>query len=324
LAGSQTSPLRQRARRGHLHRVTDTKTLKLLLVEDEVEDEQLLCEALVEIEENRQWCNWGTSSIVHVEQLSDALDCLRRGWFDVVLLNLSLPDSPALLDSFLEANAHARGAPIVVLADQEDANLANRLLREGAQDVVLKSELECSSLAHSLRYAVERQRRITALRVSPFMDDLTGVLTRHGFLTIAEHYVQLSRHNPNMLLIASIDITGMPKKTQADREARELLLIQAAEALRGFEEPCLLGRVDPCRFGLITVGLAQTTVEVLLNRAAVEIEDCAAIAGRPPATVRYSVAKLDSDMRAEQLLGEEGDEFGARTLRRMKSVMLAD
>src|ERR1700686_2289112 len=128
-----------------------------------MEDEQLLSEALSEIEENRQWCNWRTSSIVHVEQLADALDCLRRDWFDVVLLNLSLPDSPALLDSFLEANAYSRGAPIVVLADQEDENLANRLLREGAQDVVLKSELECAPLARSIRYAIERQRRMGAL-----------------------------------------------------------------------------------------------------------------------------------------------------------------
>ncbi len=305
--------------------MTDPKTLKLLLVEDDLQDEQLLSEALIEIEENRQWCNWRTSNIVHVEQLADALDCLSRDWFDVVLLNLSLPDSPALLDSFLEASAHARGAPIVVLADQEDEHLANRLLREGAQDVVLKSELECSSLAHSLRYAVERQRRTTHLRSLPFVDELTGTLTRQGFLTIAHHYVQLSRHDRKTLLMASVDIAGVPKKTQDDREARELLLIRAAEALRGvFEAPALLGRVNTCRFGLITVGLSGTTVAALLNRVAAGIEDAAASAGRPPATVRYSVAELDSNTSPEELLGEDSDEFAARTHRPVKTVMLAD
>jgi PleD family two-component response regulator len=305
--------------------VTDSKTLKLLLVEDDLDDEQLLCEALVEIEENRQWCNWRTSRIVHVEQLADALDCLHRDCFDVVLLNLSLPDSPALLDSFLEANACSRGTPIVVLADQEDGNLANRLLREGAQDVVLKSELECSSLARSLRYAVERQRRTTHLRSSPFVDELTRTLTRQGFLTIADHYVQLSRHDRKMLLLVSVEITGVPKKTQNDREARELLLIRAAEALQGiFEAPALLGRVGTCRFGLITVGLTETGVEALLNRVAADIEDAAASGGRPPATVRYSVAELDSDTGPEKLLGEDGDEFSVRTHGPMKTVMLAD
>jgi PleD family two-component response regulator len=305
--------------------VTDSKNLKLLLVEDDLEDEQLLSEALNEIEENRQWCNWRTSSIVHVEQLSDALECLRRDWFDVVLLNLSLPDSPALLDSFLEANAHAGGVPIVVLADQEDENLANRLLREGAQDIVLKTQLEPGSLAHSLRYAIERQRRNAALRSSPFVDDLTGALTRQGFLTIAEHYARLSRHSPKTLLLASLEIVNLPKKTQDDREASELLLIRAADILCGvFEAPSLLGRVDHCRFGLIAVGLTETTVEALLNRVATSIEDAAMSGGRPPATVRYSVAELDSETGPEELLGGDGNEFAARTHRRMKTVMLAD
>jgi DNA-binding NarL/FixJ family response regulator len=128
-------------------------------VEDDFDDEQLLGEAFIEIQENRQWCNWRTANIVQVEQLVDAVDCLRRDKFDVVLLNLSLPDSPTLLASFLNVHANADGAPIVVLADEVDENLANRLLREGAQDVLVKPELECAPLARSIRYAVERQRR---------------------------------------------------------------------------------------------------------------------------------------------------------------------
>ena len=152
-------------------------------MEDDLEDEQLLCEALIEIEEQRQWCNWRSSSVVQVERLADALDCLRRQAFDIILLNLSLPDSPVLLDSFLETNAASKGAPIVVLADEPDENLANWLLREGAQDVLLKRELECAPLARSLRYAIERQRKIETLRASPFLDELTGALTEQEFQT---------------------------------------------------------------------------------------------------------------------------------------------
>ena len=165
-----------------LLRVRDSKTLKLLIVEDSLEDEQLLCEALLEIEENRQWCNWRSSSIVPVDRLSDALDCVRRDSFDAILLNLSLPDSPALLDSFLDVSACAGSTPILVLADEPDENLANRLLREGAQDVLVKSELECAPLARAIRYAIERQRELDAARASAFVDHLTGVLTRDAFL----------------------------------------------------------------------------------------------------------------------------------------------
>lgn len=294
-------------------------------MEDDLEDEELLSEALIEIEEHRQWCNWRTSSIVHVEQLADALDCLRQEWFDVILLNLSLPDSPALLDTFLEANACAQGAPIVVLADEEDENLANRLLREGAQDILLKSELECAGLARSLRYAVERQRRTEALRSSPFVDDLTGALTGRAFLTIAGHYAQLARQSRARLLMASLEISRFEENTQADREARELLLIRAAEVLRSaFEAPALIGRIGRARFGLVTAGLTGTIVEAMLNRVAFEIEDWALGGGSHPASARFSVAELDPETNLEEILGENGDEFAAKTQRRTKTVMLAD
>src|ERR1700693_325465 len=162
--------------------MSNSKSLKVLLVEDDPEDEHLLSEALLEIEENRQWCNWRTAGVVHVEQLADALHCLRNDWFDVVLLNLTLPDSPVLLDSFHQVNDCARAAPIIVLADEDDPNLANLLLREGAQDVLLKAELECAPLARSLRYAIERQHRVAMLAPSRLQDDLTEAVDRPRFL----------------------------------------------------------------------------------------------------------------------------------------------
>jgi PleD family two-component response regulator len=285
--------------------VAESKTLKLLVIEDDLEGEALLCEALIEIEEHRQWCNWRTASIVHVEQLSDALDCLRQDWFDAVLLNLSLPDSPVLLDSFLEVTACAPGTPIVVLADEEDDNLANRLLREGAQDVLLKSELECAPLARSLRYAIERQRTIKALTCSTLIDDLTGMLTRPGFFTAAQHYRHLSRHSRMNLILSVIEIKDFHEKTSEDRDFRELLLIRAGEVLRSeFPPPAMIGRLDRWRFGLITAGLTDTRVENLLSQAVAQIEDTATNGLRQIATVYFSSAELYPEDNLEELLSD--------------------
>jgi two-component system cell cycle response regulator len=288
--------------------VADSRALKLLLVEDDLEDEQLVCEALIEIEEQRQWCNWRSSSVVQVDRLSDALDCLRRQAFDVILLNLSLPDSPILLDSFLETNAQSNGAPIVVLGDEEDENLANWLLREGAQDVLLKRELECAPLARSLRYAIERQRKIETLRASPFLDELTGTLTEQAFFTMARHSAQLSRQSRSVLLAGSVDIGEIPEETQHDREVRELILIRAAEALRQtFQAPALVGRLGQRCFGLVLAGMTELAAENLLHRAAVEIE----------AAVSVSFQELDLDTDIEQ-------QFTAGTRQRAKAAILAD
>jgi DNA-binding NarL/FixJ family response regulator len=266
--------------------VPDSKTLKLLLVEDDLEDEQLLCEALIEIEENRQWCNWRSCGIVHVAHLADAVHCLRQERFDVVLLNLSLPDSPALIDTFLDLHAAAGETPIVVLADAPDENLANRLLREGAQDILTKSELECEPLARAIRYAIERQRRAQAVRASALIDDLTGVLSREAFLSIATHYLLLSLQ----LLAASLEVISN------DRDARKPLLIHAAEVLgAAFEAPCIIGRWHPSRFCVLTAGLTRTTVEAILYRAAASIG----------VEVRFSVTPVDARADLDEILSGE-------------------
>ena len=249
--------------------MTDSKTLELLLVEDSLEDEQLLCDALLEIEENRQWGNWRRSNVVPVDQLSDALDCLRRDSFDAILLNLSLPDSPALLDTFfdlragLDGSASAAGIPILILADEADENLANRLLREGAQDVLVKSEIECAPLARAIRYAIERQRSVGAARAAALIDPLTGVLTRDAFLNVTAY-----RGRQDLLALVEIP---------TDRETLDPMLIQAADALRRiFEAPAALGRWDRRRFCVLAP-------EAALHRAA-ELAN---------GTLQFSIGSLD-------------------------------
>ena len=81
------------------------------MVEDNLEDEQFLSEAILEIEETHQWCNWHGASVVHVGELGDALDCLRAESYVAILLNLSLPDSPMLLETFQQVIAAAGGTP---------------------------------------------------------------------------------------------------------------------------------------------------------------------------------------------------------------------
>lgn len=267
--------------------MADSKTLKLLVVEDDLEDEQLVCEALLEIEETRRWCNWQASTIVPTDRLEDAVDCLRRDSFDAILLNLSLPDSPVLLDSFLDVSASAGSTPIIILADHDDENLANRLLREGAQDVLLKSELDCGPLAHAIRYAIERQRRANASRSSAFTDEVTGALAREGFLQAGSHYLQLGRTARVELRLASVELC-------ANRDTREPLLIAAAELLRGaFQPPSLIGRWDRFEFCVLTAGLTATTVEAMLHHVSANLS---------PA-LRFSLIPLDAGGSLEEALG---------------------
>jgi DNA-binding response OmpR family regulator len=246
--------------------VPDSKTLQLLLVEDSLEDQHLLCDALLEIEENRQWVNWRRSSVLPADHLSDALDCLRGGSFDAVLLNLSLPDSPTLLEAFLDVSAAVAGVPILILADEPDEHLANRLLREGAQDVLVKSEIECAPLARAVRYAIERQRSVNATRAAALIDPLTGFLTRDAFLRVAAY-----RTGEELLALVEIP---------ANRDTLDPVLMQAADALRRVFEPpavlppAVLGRWDQRRFCVLAPEAAlHRAVELVKGALQFSIEN---------------------------------------------------
>jgi DNA-binding NarL/FixJ family response regulator len=87
---------------------------------------------------------------------------LERGDIDVVLLDLSLPDSQGL-DTFVKMHAHAPDMPIVVLSALDDEALAASAVRDGAQDYLVKGEMPLELVARSLRYAIERHRAETNL-----------------------------------------------------------------------------------------------------------------------------------------------------------------
>ena len=302
--------------------VVDSKNLSLLVVEDDLADEQLLAEALVEIEENRQWCNWCRAATVQVDQLSDALDCLRQQRFDAVLLNLSLPDSPALLDTFLEINECAQGAPVIILADEEDQNLAQRLIREGAEDILLKSELECGLLARTIRYGIERRRRNSVEPVPA--GGLTRVLNRKGLNLVAPHVLRLSSASRIDTHLAMLEIHGLAAATSDDREARELFLMRAVDVLQDrIPPPALIGRVDKCSFALILAGPDSRDAEALVARAAGEIEDV--LRRLAAATVSFTVHQLPEVGSLDALLNQVPSEQSQRApLGLAKPVMLTD
>src|SRR5262245_30862738 len=95
--------------------------------------------------------------VQHVQRLSAASECLERMTIDVAVVDLSLPDSSGH-ETFQALRAAAPNVPIVVLTGLDDAHLALELLKQGAQDYLLKHEVEPKLLIRSLRYAIERHR----------------------------------------------------------------------------------------------------------------------------------------------------------------------
>jgi serine phosphatase RsbU (regulator of sigma subunit) len=96
--------------------------------------------------------------MVQVELLSAAVERLAEGAFDVILLDLTLPDSQGL-ETFFAVHAHAGQVPIVVLSGYDDQASAVKAVQTGAQDYIVKGQVTDQVLVRSIRYAIERSRR---------------------------------------------------------------------------------------------------------------------------------------------------------------------
>jgi DNA-binding response OmpR family regulator len=95
--------------------------------------------------------------------LASALRRLKAGEFDAVLLDLSLPDSEGI-ETFTKAHAEAPEVPIVILTGLDDEETAVRAVGAGAQDYLVKGQVQGPLLVRALRYAVERKRAADEIR----------------------------------------------------------------------------------------------------------------------------------------------------------------
>jgi diguanylate cyclase (GGDEF)-like protein/PAS domain S-box-containing protein len=120
----------------------------ILLVEDNRGDARLLREMLRE--------EGSHTRLTHVECMAEAEKHLAAGAVDVILLDLGLPDAQGL-GAVRRAHLAAPRLPLVVLTGLDDDSIARQALQEGAQDYLVKGQIEPRGLLRALRYAIERK-----------------------------------------------------------------------------------------------------------------------------------------------------------------------
>jgi signal transduction histidine kinase len=132
-----------------------SESIRVLLVEDNLGDARLLYEGLEEALP-------GQFQMTHARRLSEALEYLWKETYHVVLLDLGLPDSHGI-DTLVLTRAQAPSVPIVVLTGFQDESLGDQALKEGAQDYLVKGQVDSKLLARSMRYAIARKAVAEAL-----------------------------------------------------------------------------------------------------------------------------------------------------------------
>jgi len=185
-----------------------TKLIKtLLLIEDDLGDARLLREMLREQ-------NSPTIQLTHLERMSDAEKYLAAHAVDIILLDLVLPDAQGL-EAIRRAQAAAPAVPLVVLTGLDDETLAVQALQEGAQDYLIKGQIDTRGLLRALRYAIERKRmEITALALARQMahsaehDFLTGLPNRMLLNDRISQAIALATRHVKKVAVLFLDLDG--------------------------------------------------------------------------------------------------------------------
>ncbi len=133
-----------------------TNVIKVLLIEDNIAEARLLREVL-------KGATKQEFDLFHEKRLKNALNALETQKFDVILLDLTLPDSQGL-DSLLPIISKNSHLPIVVLTNMNDEELALEAVRKGAQDYLVKRHINMDILVRSICYAIERKQMEEKLR----------------------------------------------------------------------------------------------------------------------------------------------------------------
>lgn len=163
--------------------------VNVLLVEDGPDDALLIQPLLGHVADQK-------FNVECYELLSEALERVSRGGIDVVLLDLSLPDSKGIT-TVMKVRAKASHVPIIVLTGLDDEMVGTQAVREGAQDYLVKGRVDSNLLARTVRYAMERHRLQAELERSKKMETvgrLAGGIAHdfNNLLTAIHGYALLS------------------------------------------------------------------------------------------------------------------------------------
>ncbi|MBD2454207.1 hybrid sensor histidine kinase/response regulator [Nostoc sp. FACHB-87] len=226
--------------------------VKILLIEDNLAEARLLQEFL-------QQADAKEFVLVHVKRLQEAINKLKSSDYDIILLDLTLPDSQGLSSLPVLINC-APSVPIVVLTNTNDEELAIEAVREGAQDYLVKRQVNVHTLVRSICYAIERKQLLETLRqvnqtLQVQVKESTAELVKANEINqFRSELVSMLSHDIrqplNTILLAAGLLQNNEDKLTQEKKRNHLQMIRAAikNMARMLDEVSVIDRVDSGKF----------------------------------------------------------------------------
>ncbi len=132
-------------------------SITILLIEDNLPDTRLIREMLKDISRFK-------SNLISTLTLKEGCEQIQKNNFDIILLDLNLPDSTGR-QTFQKVIACSKETPIILITGIKDKELPLKLIKEGAQDYITKQSLNPDLLEKSILYSIERQALLRNIKI---------------------------------------------------------------------------------------------------------------------------------------------------------------
>ena len=239
-------------------------SIRLLHVEDNPWDVQLVRAMLNRAGTQRRDVSF---ELVSADRLSSAMARLAEGNIDAVLLDLVLPDSEGI-ETLVRLRAYAPDVPIVVQTSLDDEGIGLDAVKAGAQDYLVKGRIDAELLVRAICYAMERNRLQVMVRQLSLTDDLTGLLNRRGFHTLAEQHLRVVRRHkvPSVLLLGDLDHFKQINDSLGHQRGDEALIDMANLLRETFRESDIVARLGGDEFAVIATNAPPESTAIIVQR----------------------------------------------------------
>lgn len=272
---------------------------------------------LLLVEQDTDYANWlqlemrGVKSVrfapVHVDSLDRAVEHLKQMSFDMVLLELALSDSRGL-DTFLRIQPVAADLPVVILTGYDDLGAATEAIHKGAQDYLIKGEISANTIIRSLLFSLERHKTWLTLQRLSLKDDLTGLLNRRGFLSLALHHVKIAQREnwKTMLLFADVDNLKAINDSYGHAEGDQVLR-SVGDILRDtFRTSDLIARLGGDEFIAFAVNTTEDGAKKIISRLEEQVQQHNRDLQKYQLSISYGVAIFDpeTELSLEEMIAQ--------------------
>ncbi len=244
----------------------DDKIIKILHVEDDIDHAMLISKLIKEIKNVHY-------ELTHVQQLDAAFVELHNENYDIILLDLFLPDEQGV-DTVDRVCERAPDIPVVVISGTDDETMAIKALQKGAEEYLVKGKVKSHSLSRILRYAIMRHKGRVELQSLSLVDDLTSLYNRKGFMLFAQQQLSLAVRTKRGMILFFIKLDDLKEiKDKSGHQDGDLALIETANILKEvFRDSDIVGHHAEDEFTAIAIESFDANNKIIITRLQDELK----------------------------------------------------